>query len=100
MSVYVIASYDVTDPDAYQGYVRGVVPLLRKHGAEILAADFAAEALEGRACGMNVALRFPSAEAARAWYADAEYQPVKEVRRRSTTGGSMVLLREFVPPGG
>ena len=39
MSVYVIASYDVTDPDAYQGYVRGVVPLLREHGAEILAAE-------------------------------------------------------------
>jgi uncharacterized protein (DUF1330 family) len=47
MSVYVIASYDIVDPKGYEGYVPGVMPLLQKHGAEVLAADYEAKALEG-----------------------------------------------------
>jgi uncharacterized protein (DUF1330 family) len=98
MSVYVTATYDIADLDGYQGYVPGVLPLLQKHGAQVLAADFGATALEGQARGVNVLLRFPSEEAARAWYNDAEYQPVKQIRLRSTASGSIVLMREFVPP--
>jgi uncharacterized protein (DUF1330 family) len=47
---------------------------------------------------VNVLLRFPSEQAARAWYDDAEYGPVRQIRLRSTAGGSIVLLQEFVPP--
>jgi uncharacterized protein (DUF1330 family) len=47
MAVYVIAGYDITDPKGYEAYVPGVVPLLQKHGAEILAADYESETLEG-----------------------------------------------------
>ncbi len=57
MSAYVIATYDIVDPNEYQGYVPGILRLLQKHGAEILAADFGAEALEGQARGVNVVLR-------------------------------------------
>ena len=42
MSAYVIGSYDIVDTKAYEGYVPGVVPLLAKHGAEILVADYEA----------------------------------------------------------
>ena len=38
MTAYIIASYDIVDPKGYEGYVPGVVPLLKKHGAEIIAA--------------------------------------------------------------
>lgn len=98
MSVYVIASYDIVDLNEYQGYVPGVLPLLQKHVAQILAADFGAVALEGQARGVNVVLRFASEQAARAWYDDAEYGPVKQIRLRSTGNGSIVMLQEFVPP--
>ena len=47
MAAYVIASYDIADAEAYRGYVPGVAPLLAKHGAEILVADYDAKGLEG-----------------------------------------------------
>jgi uncharacterized protein (DUF1330 family) len=88
----------VPDPGEHREYARGVLPLLGTCAAEVLAADFDAEALEGEARGMNVAPRSPSEQAARAWYGDAEYGPVRRIRLRSTTNGSMVLLRGFLPP--
>ena len=98
MSVYVIVSYDITDPKGYEGYVPGVVPLLQKHGAEILTADYAAQALEGRAAGVNVVLKFPSDKAARDWYNDAAYTSVKQIRLNSTKNGSIVMAKEFKAP--
>ena len=99
MPAYVIVSYDIADAKAYESYVPGVMPLLQKHGAEILVADFQAEALEGRARGVNVVLRFESEEAARNWYNDPDYQPVKKVRLDSTSGGMAVLAKGFTLPG-
>ena len=98
MSVYVIGTYDITDRKGYEGYVPGVVPLLQKHGAEILAADYSAVALEGRAPGVNVILRFKSEEAARTWYNDPAYGPVKQIRLNSSKNGTIVLAKEFKPP--
>lgn len=98
MSVYVIGSYDIVDPKAYEAYVPGVVPLLQKHGAEILVADYQADALEGRARAVNVVLKFDSEQAARNWYNDAAYGPVKQIRLNSTKNGLLVLAKEFKPP--
>jgi uncharacterized protein (DUF1330 family) len=98
MSVYVIASYDIVDPKGYEGYVPGVLPLLQKHGAEILVADYAGETLEGKAAGVNVVLKFASAEAARNWYNDAAYGPVKQIRLNSTKNGTIVLTKQFEMP--
>ena len=98
MSVYVIGTYDITDPKGYEGYVPGVVQLLNKHGAEILVADYQAEALEGKAPGVNVVLRFPSEEAARNWYNDPAYGPVKQIRLNSSKNGAIVLAKAFQAP--
>jgi uncharacterized protein (DUF1330 family) len=98
MSVYVIASYDIADPKGYEGYVPGVVPLLQKHGAEILAADYEAEVLEGSVRGVNVILKFDSEKAARDWYNDPAYKPVRQIRLNSTKNGSIVLAKQFEMP--
>ena len=98
MSVYVIASYDIADPKAYEGYVPGVVPLLQKHGAEVVVADFAAQGVEGQPRGVNVVLRFKSEEATRTWYNDPAYTSVKQIRLNSTKNCTIVLAKEFVPP--
>lgn len=98
MSVYVVATYDIVDPEGYEGYVPGVMPLVLKHGAEILVADYAAEALEGQASGVTVVLKFPSEEAARNWYNDPDYGPVKQIRLNSCKNGDVVLAKEFVMP--
>ena len=98
MSAYVIASYDIVDAEGYEPYVPGVLPLLEKHGAEIVVADFDAEALEGERRSVYVVLRFPSAESARNWHADPAYEPLKKVRWESCARNDIVLAEEFVPP--
>lgn len=98
MAAYVIASYDIVDPEGYEGYVPGVLPLLAKHGAEILVADYESEGLEGETRSVNVVLKFDSEEAARNWYNDPDYGPVKQIRINSSANGSAVLTKEFVMP--
>lgn len=99
MSAYIIVSYDIVDPEGYEGYVPGVVPLLEKHGAEIVVAEFDAKPLEGDKRGVYVVLRFESEEAALGWYHDPAYEPVRKIRLTSCDNNNMVLARQFVPPG-
>lgn len=95
---YVLGSYDIVDPDGYEGYVPGVLERLQAHGAEVVVADFDAEALEGEKRGVYCVLRFDSEEAARNWYNDPVYQPIKQLRVGSSANGSMILTKGFVPP--
>ena len=98
MSVYLVVTYDIADPKAYETYPAGVLPLVLKHGAEVLVADYAAQAIEGRAPSVTVVLRFKSEEAARTWYNDPAYTPVKKIRLDSTRNTCIVLAKEFTPP--
>ncbi|MHA2068433.1 MAG: DUF1330 domain-containing protein [Candidatus Thorarchaeota archaeon] len=98
MSVYVIVNYDIEDPAAYEGYVPGVIPLLQKHGAEVLVADYEAQTIEGQGRGVNAVLKFESEAAAMNWYNDPDYGPVKNIRLDSTTNGTIILAKQFVPP--
>lgn len=98
MSAYIIATYDITDPVGYEPYVPAVIPLLQKHNAEILVADYEARGLEGEVRGVNVVLRFESEEAALAWYNDPDYESVKKTRVDSTSHGTVTLAKQFVPP--
>ncbi len=75
MSIYIILSYDIEDP---QGYVPGVVHLLQKHNSEILVADYEAKSIEGKARGVNAVLRFESEEAVMNFYNDPDYEPLKK----------------------
>jgi len=57
MAVYFVGSYNIVDEDRYQSYLSGVVPLLQKHGAEVLVADHEPTNLEGHGSGFNVVLK-------------------------------------------
>lgn len=98
MAAYIIGSYDIVDPKGYEGYVPGVLPLLEKHGAEILVAEFDAQALEGDRRSVYCVLRFESEEAALNWYKDPDYEPVRKIRISSSDNKNMVLAKQFVPP--
>ena len=98
MSAYVIASYDIVDPDGFAQYVPGVLPLLEKHGGEIVVADREARALEGPGRTIEVVVRFPSTEAAMAWYEDPDYAPLRQLRFDTCTANRLVVASEFVPP--
>lgn len=76
-----------------------MVPLLQKHGAEVLVADYNARTLEGEARSVCVVLKFKSEAAALAWYNDPEYEPVKKIRLSSSDNDSLFLASAFAPPG-
>jgi uncharacterized protein (DUF1330 family) len=97
MAVYFIATYDITDPKGYEPYVPAVIPLLQKHGAEIVVADREASALEGTARGVTVVLRFADEAAARGFYDDPAYAAVKKIRLDSTGNCMAILAKQFVP---
>ena len=100
MSAYILVRYDVVDPKGYQSYVEGVLPLLAKHGAEILVVEQDAVELEGEKQGTYIVLKFDSEESALAWYNDPDYASVKKLRLDSAKNNNMVLARGFVPPEG
>jgi uncharacterized protein (DUF1330 family) len=93
MAVYAICSYDIADAKGYEPYVPSVLPILQKHGAEVLAADFGAKVLEGRPPSVQVILKFETEDAALRWYEDPEYTEVKKIRLNSTSSGSLTLVR-------
>jgi uncharacterized protein (DUF1330 family) len=98
VSAYVIVSYDVTDPQAFEGYVPGVMPLLEKHGAEVVVADFEPQQLEGEKRGVRVVLKFESEEAARRWYEDPDYAPVRQIRHDACANNELTIVKPFAPP--
>jgi uncharacterized protein (DUF1330 family) len=98
MGVYMIFSFNVTDREGFAPYGKAVTPVIEKHGAEVLAADFSGKSLEGNALSANVIIRFPSEENAMAFYNDPEYAPTRKLRIATTTDRTVVLVKEFVRP--
>jgi len=91
---YVIAQLAVKDLARYrEEYVQHVVPLIAKHGGEVLVASTEARAFEGAPHGSwTVVIRFPSREDAVAWYESPEYAPLKQLRIESLTDGGHLAL--------
>lgn len=100
MPVSIIASYDIVDPKEYESYVPGVIPLLQKHGARVIVADYGVQVLEGEKRSVHVVIQFDSEEAALRWYHDPAYEPVRKLRLDSCTNHSLVLARQWDPPDG
>ncbi|HUF56892.1 MAG TPA: DUF1330 domain-containing protein [Thermohalobaculum sp.] len=94
-AAYVIAQIDVKDADAYRDYVAAVTPIIEKHGGSYLVRGGRAETVEGTAPGARtVIIRFPSFEAAKAWYESPEYSETKGLRQAAST--SVQTLAEGV----
>jgi uncharacterized protein (DUF1330 family) len=98
MSAYLVYTYTVTNPAAYEAYPPAAMPTLAGHDLEVLVVDYASEPIEGGARPVTVILRFESKEAARAWYESPAYDAVKHLRMDNTEG-SVVLCEGFVMPG-
>lgn len=98
MTAYLALTHEVADVDRYVGeYVPQVMPLLEKHGIEVLAAHFGATAIEGSADSV-IGLRARSEEAFRKFYDDPEYADAKALRLSITSARNMVAAPEFTPP--
>jgi uncharacterized protein (DUF1330 family) len=97
MSAYVVASYNVTDPEKIGRYVQGTIPTIMKHGGEVLVAGGQHEDIEGERHAV-VVLRFDSLEAAHAWHNDSDYQSVIHLRHEASENGHLAIADAFKMP--
>ena len=80
-----VAQIDIRDPEAYQAYLAGFMPIFEKYGGQLLVTSRSeTEVLEGdwNRC-RTVVLRFPSLAQARAWYDDPAYRALAAHRHRA-----------------
>ena len=101
VGVYMIANLTVNDADEYRKYEKGFFPILKKFGGEFITYDDNHETLEGTDPleGRVIIFKFPSENAAKNWYNDAEYQALSEFRRSGTVLKALTLVHELAPRG-
>jgi len=91
MATYMIARYDIENPEEYMRYALAADSLLEKHGGELLVADDQATSIEGQGGCVSAVVAFDTQEAAMEFYNDPDYQALKKIRLGATTNGSVVI---------
>jgi uncharacterized protein (DUF1330 family) len=92
MSAYIIANVEVTDPDAYAEYRKGVAATMEAFGGRFLARGGRAEALEGTYPAKRVVIiAFSDYERAKAWWDSPGYRALRELRQRASRGDLIVV---------
>ena len=78
---YVLANVRFTSPERAQGYGRQVPAVIHQYGGRYLARGGLTERMEGEWPVHYLTLvQFPSLDAAKQWYASAEYGAIRSVR--------------------
>jgi len=93
MSAYMVAQIEIHDPERYQAYLAGFLPIFERYGGELLATSKSeTEVIEGEwATPRTVIMKFPSLDQAHRWHADPDYQALAEHRRQSARA-NLVLV--------
>lgn len=93
MSAYVIGQLKINNRDAYQAYLDGFQPSFERHGGELLATSAQeTEVLEGSwSLPRTVLMRFPSVDAAKAWYHDPDYQALANIRQANADTNLVIV---------
>jgi uncharacterized protein (DUF1330 family) len=82
VTVYAIAQLSIHDREAYDRYQAAFMPIFRKYGGQLLAADEAPHPVEGEYTKDKVVLMsFPDRDAFLAWADSPEYQEISNDRR-------------------
>ena len=80
-SGYVIANVSVTNPEQYEEYKKWSTAAFQAHNAEICVRGGKVEVMEGDWQPERVVIaKFPSFEAAKAFYDSAEYLKARQAR--------------------
>ncbi len=92
--VYMIATIDVKDYDAYlQHYGLPVADIFAKAGAEVLVASPEVEVFEGEWRGnWTVVVKLPSMDVANELYNSEEYAPLKKLRLQELSNHSTLVI--------
>jgi len=97
MAAYLIADIEITDPEAYETYRKGVAATIEAHGGRYLTRGASVSVLEGDWSPKRlVIVEFPTMAKLRAWYDCAEYRPLLDTRKRSSV--SKLIVQEGLSP--
>lgn len=77
---YVIATYNVTNPEMYKEYVQKTMPILFKYEGRHIIVDDKNETAEGEDRNQVIVLQFPDKEKAWGWINDSDYAEIKKLR--------------------
>jgi len=88
---YWIAEVDITDAEAFAGYVARVGPLLEKFGAKTIVRNGRSRSPEHPAGGHHVIVEFESFEAALACYQTPEYTELVALRAACSTTRFVII---------
>ena len=94
---YWIARVDVSDPEAYQAYVRANGVAFAKFGGRFLVRGGSYRAAEGVARARQVVIEFKDYAAALACYDSQEYQEAKELRVKASQN-ELVIVEGYDGP--
>jgi|TARA_B110000914_G_scaffold80060_1_gene70395 uncharacterized protein (DUF1330 family) len=97
--VYMLVNLAVTDVNEYRQYEKGFFPILKRFGGQFVTFDDNPITLEGVAprSGRMIIFSFPSEQAAKDWWADAEYQALSEHRRAGTKMEFLTMVHGLPP---
>ena len=97
--VYMVVNLAVTDVNEYRQYEKGFFPILKRFGGQFVTFDDNPITLEGVAprTGRMIIFSFPSEQAAKDWWADAEYQALSEHRRAGTKMEFLTMVHGLPP---
>lgn len=93
MAAYFIAQISIHDPDGYQAYLEGFMPIFDRHGGRLLTVSSKpVEIIEGNWAEDGIVLmEFPDMAAARAWKDDPDYIELAKIRQKTATA-NLVLV--------
>ncbi len=88
---YWVGRVDVTDPEAYKGYVAANAAAFSKYGARFLVRGGAFATREGASRARNVVIEFDSYEKAVACYDSPEYALALEKRKGAALADIIII---------
>ncbi len=89
---YIIANVRVTNPEQYEEYKKFSSAAFQANGVEVLARGGKVEVLEGDwTPDRMVLLKFPSIDAARAFYDSSEYKVARQAREGAAVMRMVIL---------
>lgn len=92
MPAYVVCTMTISDPDMYRQYTDRTPPTVKRHGGKFLTRGDAVFAAEGEPMReRQVILEFASADAAKAWFNDPEYQAARQYRLKACSSYRMLI---------
>ena len=86
MSAYLIAEIEVTDPETYEEYRRQVAPTVEQYGGRFLVRGGGVHGEGEWTPKRLVVIQFSNMARLREWYQSDEYERLKSIRQRSSTG--------------